>query len=149
MPALWPAIYMDALTLWQPWASYIAEGLKRYETRSWGLPGRFYHRPLAIHAAKRPAFKDPWLPELDYEPPLGAFVAVVIVDACIPTNDWWNMADQLSLLERSVGDFGPDRFAWRISAVFKLPEPIPFRGGQKVWRVRDAATVQALRSVMP
>ena len=39
------------LSLWQPWASMIAVGLKRHETRSWETS---YRGLLAIHAAKRP-----------------------------------------------------------------------------------------------
>lgn len=40
---------MKALTLTQPWATLVAIGLKRIETRSWSTP---YRGPLAIHAAK-------------------------------------------------------------------------------------------------
>lgn len=40
---------MKALSLWQPWASLIAIGAKRLETRSWSTP---YRGLLAIHAAK-------------------------------------------------------------------------------------------------
>lgn len=39
------------LTLHQPWASLVAVGRKRIETRSWSTS---YRGPLAIHAAKRP-----------------------------------------------------------------------------------------------
>jgi hypothetical protein len=40
---------IKVLTLWQPWATLIAEGVKTIETRSW----RTNHRgPLAIHAAR-------------------------------------------------------------------------------------------------
>lgn len=39
---------MKALTLWQPWASLIALGEKRYETRSWATS---YRGLLAIHAS--------------------------------------------------------------------------------------------------
>lgn len=39
------------ITLHQPWASLIALGLKKYETRSWGTD---YRGKLLIHAAKRP-----------------------------------------------------------------------------------------------
>lgn len=41
---------MKALSLWQPWASAIALGAKRVETRSWET---LYRGPLLIHAAKR------------------------------------------------------------------------------------------------
>lgn len=40
---------MKAITLWQPWASLIACGTKKYETRSWSTN---YRGPIAIHAAK-------------------------------------------------------------------------------------------------
>lgn len=43
---------MKTLTLWQPWASLIALGMKRIETRPWTTK---YRGPLAIHAGKRPA----------------------------------------------------------------------------------------------
>lgn len=41
---------MKALTIWQPWASLIACGVKQYETRSWPTK---YRGPIAIHAAAR------------------------------------------------------------------------------------------------
>lgn len=41
---------MKALTVWQPWASLVALGVKTIETRSWSTS---YRGPLAIHAAKR------------------------------------------------------------------------------------------------
>lgn len=41
---------MKALTLLQPWASLIALGAKRFETRSWPTD---HHGLLAIHASKR------------------------------------------------------------------------------------------------
>src|SRR5262245_40552891 len=42
---------MKALTLTQPWATLVAIGAKRIETRSWNTN---YRGPLAIHAAKGP-----------------------------------------------------------------------------------------------
>jgi len=41
---------IPALSLWQPYASLIALGAKRIETRGWETR---YRGPLAIHAAKR------------------------------------------------------------------------------------------------
>jgi hypothetical protein len=38
---------MKALTLYQPWATLVAIGAKRIETRSWHT---YYRGPLAIHA---------------------------------------------------------------------------------------------------
>jgi hypothetical protein len=42
-------ILMKAITLTQPWATLVAIGAKRIETRSWST---FYRGPLAIHAGK-------------------------------------------------------------------------------------------------
>jgi len=41
---------MKALSLWQPWATLIAIGAKRFETRGWSTT---YRGPVVIHAAKR------------------------------------------------------------------------------------------------
>lgn len=41
---------MKCLSLWQPWASLVAHGKKRVETRGWPLR---YRGPLLIHAAKK------------------------------------------------------------------------------------------------
>lgn len=41
---------MKAITIWQPWASLIACGAKKFETRSWKTD---YRGLIAIHAATR------------------------------------------------------------------------------------------------
>ncbi len=41
---------MKAITVWQPWATLLACGAKKYETRSWPTK---YRGPIAIHAAKK------------------------------------------------------------------------------------------------
>lgn len=41
---------MKCLSLWQPWASLLAAGVKRVETRGWYMRHR---GPLLIHAAKK------------------------------------------------------------------------------------------------
>ena len=45
---------MDALTIWQPWASLIAIGAKPYEFRGWQPPARLIGQGLGIHAGARP-----------------------------------------------------------------------------------------------
>jgi hypothetical protein len=107
---------VKALTLHQPWASAIAEGLKTIETRSWLTS---YRGPLAIHAAhKMPPMglvgtvevtataTGPWMWRLDswrrnrdageqwgYALPLGAAVAVVNLVDVVPTAEL-SMSDQ-------------------------------------------------------
>lgn len=45
---------MKAITIWQPWASLIACGAKRFETRSWATK---YRGPIAIHAAAKSPYE--------------------------------------------------------------------------------------------
>lgn len=47
---------MPALTLWQPWASLVAFGVKTVETRGWATKHR---GRIAIHAAKSPQRVEP------------------------------------------------------------------------------------------
>lgn len=47
---------MKAITLMQPWATLVAIGAKRLETRSWSTN---YRGPLAIHAGANTRFIDP------------------------------------------------------------------------------------------
>ena len=44
---------MKAISLWQPWASLIACGVKQFETRSWAPPRSLIGTTIAIHAAKK------------------------------------------------------------------------------------------------
>lgn len=44
---------MDAISLWQPWASLIACGAKPYETRDWAPPARLIGQRIAICAGKK------------------------------------------------------------------------------------------------
>lgn len=46
---------MKALTLKDPWAQLVAEGVKTFETRSWGTK---YRGPLALHSSKAFAAAD-------------------------------------------------------------------------------------------
>lgn len=136
---------MKALTLWQPWATLIAAGLKRYETRDW--PTR-YRGPLAIHAGRRCAELEvcgeiwdalpasyrlkfgqllPWIDWL----PRGAVVAVAELTHCYRMSD--EFVGRQTALERALGAWVPGRAAWRLVDVRALAEPVPARGKQGLW----------------
>lgn len=140
---------MKALSLWQPWASLIACGAKKIETRSWGTS---YRGPIAIHAAKK------WGPEqrgnaellrvllprweqlLSGALPLGEVVAIAgLVDVAEMTDSW--IGEQTST-ERICGGYAPGRFGWmleRVRPVFGLP----LRGYQGLWGL-DTLTAQEI-----
>lgn len=77
--------------------------------------------------------------------PLGAVVAIANLDDCREMLSHPASApivsrptipiSQQSELERAVGDWHPGRYAWELSNVQRLVEPIPWRGGQGL---RDA-----------
>lgn len=135
---------MKALSIWQPWASLIAVGAKRFETRSW--PTR-YRGPIAIHAARawheecaevfsRYAVQADLAPSIGIDPPLlkhdlpfGAIVAIAVLADCVPTTQ---LRDQI-LGERVLGNFTPGRFAWRLDRVERILQPIPFTGRRGLW----------------
>ena len=114
---------MRALTIRQPWAWYITEGRKRYETRSFNTKHRGL---LAIHAGKYE--KDMARAGLT-ELPLGAVVCTVQIVACHRTEDLQDISEE----ERSMGDFSPGRYAWELQDVEVFDQPVPARGNLGFW----------------
>jgi hypothetical protein len=130
------------VSLWQPYASAIALGLKQYETRTW-LPHKGYRGLLAIHAAQRPikaeelgdgiftigeafAQKNIGLRDL----PLGCIVALGFMDECFPSEV---IRGELSPMELAFGDYGDGRYGWRISRLIGFKKPIAAIGRQSMW----------------
>lgn len=125
---------MKALTLTQPWASLVALGHKRIETRSWATK---YRGPLAIHAAKgypgwarEFATVEATLGRLPLRIPLSAVVCVVRLVDVQPTEE---AGPFLSGLERHLGDYTPGRFAWFLELDEVYDEPIPATGALGLW----------------
>jgi activating signal cointegrator 1 len=136
---------MRALSLWQPWASLVAIGAKRFETRSWYTE---YRGPLAIHAAKRPPQRSDvgeviWarmmraLGVRDASSlPLGAMVAVVDLAGCDPIEFLWRTEDiPKGSDDEAFGDWSPDRFGWALVEVRALTPPVAWRGRQGLWQL--------------
>ncbi len=131
---------MKALTIWQPWAAFIAAGVKQFETRHWPTS---YRGNLAIHAAKRWTKKElsilntlclrhPGdLGDYQYKQlPLGCIVAAVRL---VDVHRVEDLREELDLLELDLGDYSDGRFAWEMEVVKLPPEPIPARGQQGLW----------------
>lgn len=127
---------MRALSLWQPWASAIALGIKTVETRSWSTK---YRGTLLIHATQRfPrearefAAVEHTLGRLPERLPLGAVVAVATLVDVRPTEE---VALEVSALERLYGDYTPGRWAWMLDDVRSLTVGgfVSAIGGQGLW----------------
>lgn len=135
---------IKGLSLTQPYATAIALGHKRYETRSW----RTHYRGLvAIHAAKGfpRAARDFTATEraigrIPARIPLGAIIAVARIAAVEEAED---AALKVSALERLYGDYSIGRWAWQLADVVALPEPIPYKGSLSLWWI-DLLTADRL-----
>lgn len=133
---------MKCLSLWQPWASLLFapdEWRKRVETRSW----KTVHRGLlVIHAAKRwdrlqkeairesPLLQQAWaatVAEIGH-PVLGAYIGVVRLDHIQPTDKF-----APSELERALGNFASDRYAWLLRHAIAFEQPIRGKGCMSVF----------------
>lgn len=133
---------MKAISLWQPWASLVAHGLKHFETRHWSTQ---YRGTLAIHAAKRPALLTECNPtiinalnDVGYwklsELPYGCIVCVVNLVDCEPTEQVINRTwfKTIAHTELHFGDYTPRRFAWQLDNPYSQLN-IPARGSQGFW----------------
>ncbi len=130
---------MKAITLWQPWASLAAHGVKRCETRGWATKHR---GPLAIHAALRPVTlaeikirrMDQALAQINVtrldQLPLGVVVGIVNLVDVVRTEELTAVPRFESSLEFCLGKFGPGRFAWKLETLMVFPKPIPLKGQQ-------------------
>lgn len=148
---------MRGLSVTQPWASLIAIGAKRIETRSWSVP---YRGLVAIHASKkfpkaeralcwgdpfRTALMEGGLDGNDDHLPLGMVIAVgtltdvwstdgmVAVNAMRPAG----FDELLTPKERAFGDYSPRRFGWVLRNVVALKTPVPAKGALGLWFFDD------------
>lgn len=138
---------MKAITLHQPWASLVALGAKRFETRGWQIR---YRGPIAIHAAKNfpkwewdCAIENPRVLEAlrsrggiedPGKLPLGSVIATAVLHDVCPTGAVLATREvSIAMDEFWFGDFSDGRFAWELREVRLLPVPIPARGMQRLW----------------
>lgn len=154
---------MKGLALLQPWASLVATGAKRIETRSWRTK---YRGPLVIVASKGVATPAILAAEaaadavgLPHMLPRGAALAVCRLERCMRIEDsdddrpWITDDDGMTLPvpreELPWGDYRPGRWAWLLGDVVALDEPIPMRGRLGVFDLDeyDAAAVEVMAGV--
>lgn len=145
---------MRAISLWQPWATLVAIGAKRLETRAWEAR---YSGPLVIHASARwtreqarLSAAEPFrtaLMNAGYSErpspmrglPVGAIVGVVELISSVQIDS----ASVYPEPERSFGNYTPGRWAWILINARRINR-IPFRGRQKWFDVPDDLIAAAL-----
>ena len=145
---------MLALTIWQPYASLIIAGRKRFETR----PARLAVKPgetLAIHAgmaswreigltAREQHRMQLLLEELGL-PGLEALPRGVVIGTVIAT--YWMrpeaVRDGEAADERWLGDYSPGRWVLTLREPRKLETPVYARGQQGLWHWDETQAVAA------
>ena len=121
---------MKVLTLKQPWATLIAEGLKEYEFRSWKLN---YRGELLIHAGvgeDKEAMEK--YKHLGLEFQHKRIIAKVIVEDCIKLTPEIN--NEINKLNPLVyGNYKRDGYAWKLTNITKLNIDKEVSGQQGLW----------------
>ncbi|MGR6127871.1 ASCH domain-containing protein [Paenibacillus sp. SER-28] len=146
---------MKAITIMQPWATLIALGEKKFETRGWATK---YRGPLAIHAGQKidreaclsrtindVLLKHGIISLTDL--PTGAIVASSHLSECYKVeymhnsgiiglkaeNGKFRLWAGARKNEYYFGDYSDGRYAWELANVQALAEPIPAKGMQRLW----------------
>lgn len=152
---------MYAISLWQPWASLIAEGVKVQETRSWSPPHWLIGQRIAIHAAKRRVTKKllKHLPKEIHDPMIKAYgwdwLSTMPYGAVICTAELFGVArivdnesddqgslpairvktgEQVAIVPDPYGDYSAGRYIWGLQHIKKTVPPIPMAGKQGLWK---------------
>jgi hypothetical protein len=122
----------------QPWATLVALGIKKIETRTWNTAWR---GTIAIHASKHMdrhaqilhlhVHTEGLIPEFL---PLGQLIAVATLTETYPTG---LPPNDISELEKRFGNFCPGRFAWHLNNAFALPVQYSCTGHLGLWQIPD------------
>lgn len=136
------ATTIKALSLWQPWASLIADGHKKFETRSWGTNYRGDiliccsqkdTKQLREHAKLIDQFWGLGKNYTEYSFALcGKGIAIATLTDCIKMTP--EFINQQTEKEKDLGDWSVGRYAWQFSNVRRIT-PILVKGKQGLFEV--------------
>lgn len=124
---------MKVLTIRQPWATLIAEGLKEYEFRTWNT---MYRGDLLIHAGKgidKEAMKR--FSDYNLEYPTGCIIAKVTLTDSIYVDDGFikKIGPTNPLVYRGIINKGTwDGYGFKLENVEKI-DPIFINGKLGLW----------------
>ena len=137
-------VALPVLSVRQPWASYIAGGLKSTELRTWSTDYRGW---LWIHASKQldlDAMEIYELAAADF--PTGGLIGIADLASCTPIE---NATQWLALRNehRSPGNFARGIYGWRFRDVIALRQKIDSRGELRLFTL-DAVTRQRVAALL-
>jgi hypothetical protein len=113
---------MRALTIRQPYAALIADGIKSIEVRSWRTS---YRGPLLICASARPA-------DVEEELTDGRAVILPAGVACCVVDLWDVTPFSLWHEEAACCDWEANLYAWRLRHPRPV-QPVPVKGQQRLF----------------
>lgn len=123
---------MKVLTLKQPWATLVAEGIKKYEFRTWktNYRGRvLIHAGAGIDKKELARFKD-----LNLEYPSKKIIAEVEIKDCLELDDKLN--DEI-IQENNIAYGSKKRtgYAWKLGNVKKIDVDKEINGKLGLWNI--------------
>ena len=123
---------MKVLTLKQPWATLVAEGIKKYEFRTWKTNYRgkiLIHAGVGIDKDAMKKFKD-----LNLDFPSRKIIAVVTIDDCIEIDDKFNnkLKQDNNIVYGQVDRTG---YAWKLTNVKKIKYNKEINGKLSLWNL--------------
>lgn len=121
---------MKVITLKQPWATLVAEGIKKYEFRSWRYN---YRGEILIHAGAGVDYEAmKKIESLSFEYPQKKIIAKVTIEDCLELNDELNK----KICESNPMVYGNKNrtgFAWKLNNVKKININKTINGKQGIW----------------
>ena len=124
---------MKVLSIKEPFASLIKDGIKVYETRSWKTK---YRGEIYIHASigiSKSNNKDKGFTYLKSEIKPGYILCKCNLVDCIPMTDEFIKDIYENTNEADYGHYSEGRYAWKLEVIEVLDEPIPAKGKLGIW----------------
>jgi hypothetical protein len=134
---------IPALTIWQPHASLIMSGHKKYETRSRPCPKKYIGQRIAIHAGLnqtdmeavlygfcsvefKSAINKAFGSVSELLPTLGCVLGTAVIDISVPCDALKNPGP--------FGDFSEGMYAWGFRDIQPFDKPQSAKGAQGFWK---------------
>lgn len=129
-----------AITLWQPWASWIAEGWKTIETRTHPKFAKLVGQRILIHAGQRwdnqaLELSRNWMD--DYQRAMTR--EFVSVRGVILASAWVDSHVRLTPehAERALLECESERYGLLLSDIRKIEPPVKAKGSQGIWFITN------------
>ena len=124
---------MKVLSIKEPFATLIKDGIKIYETRSWktNYRGEIYiHASLSLSKSERVESTNKYL-KSEIKP--GFILCKCELVDCIPMTDEFIKYINKETSEYDYGLYSEGRYAWKLKVLEVLDEPIPAKGKLGIW----------------